>query len=371
MRIIVVGAGKMGGDVGLRFLRAALDVTFFERDTERRSAFALKLQRGMRRAKGEGEHLGQAEVLQSVDDAGTYDVLYEAVDESIAAKQAVIAEWAPRLAPAGLILTNTSSILPSMIDPRCLGLHAFYPTALTGFCEVIVPSDCPSERRLATVALAARAGLKLIVQDEARAFAVNRLMLPVQDWALRAVRNGADPEAVDTAAGKAWPFWEPLAMIDAIGLDTVASAVAAYRSRMVPEESSSLVVLEDSLRILVAAGKLGARVRDGIRHGAKVPLAAIESFSGLQPEGISPDLGHDFEVLFRNVCANALARHEMDHAGMIMALSGLFGVSYRPADGDLLNHEGREWCQRRAVESGLSYWRPSREGDVAAEAGLR
>jgi 3-hydroxyacyl-CoA dehydrogenase len=354
VHILVVGAGKMGGDVGLRFLRTGLDVTFFEHDPQRRTAFEAKLLRGMRRAAGEGEVLGRATVLQSPADAGTYDALYEAADEVLATKRAVVAEWAPRLVPDGLVLSNSSSILPSAIDVRCLGLHAFYPTYLTGFCEIVVPAGCPSERRRGTVALAARTGLKPIIQDEARAFAGNRLLLPVQDWALRAVRRGVDPEAVDAAAGRAWPGWEPLAMMDAIGLDTVANAVAAYRSRMEPDEASSYAALEEGLRSLVESGKRGGAARDGLRQGNPLPWPAKGAGAA--------DLADDFEALFRNSCARLLARKDLCAADLALVLSGLFGVPYGPSDGDLTNPEGRARSERRARESGLSYWQTARGG---------
>jgi 3-hydroxyacyl-CoA dehydrogenase/enoyl-CoA hydratase/3-hydroxybutyryl-CoA epimerase len=351
MRILVAGAGKMGRDVGLRFLRSGLDVTWVERSPDRSAAFEKRLGKDIRRAVEEGEILGRASVLVPGTPVEPFDALYEAVDEDLDAKRAVVAEWAGHLVPDGLILSNTSSILPSEIDPRCVGLHAFYPTALTGFCEVVVPADCPAQRRRAVVALAARLGLRPIVQDQTHAFAVNRLMLPVQDWALRAVVAGIDPAAVDAAAAHAWPSWEPLGMMDAIGLDTVAASVGRYRFRMNAEESAAFVVLEEGLGILVAAGKTGAKAHDGIRTGGALPWPSLGR--------IPPDLGADLEALFRNACARALAFRDIPAGGLALALSGLFGVPYRPADRDLLTPEARERCERQALATGLAYWRPA------------
>lgn len=351
MNILVVGAGRMGRDVGLRFLRSGLDVTFVEQDPDRRSAFEVRLRKDLRRAADDGDVHGQAEVLAPEAEGGPFDALFEAVDESLPAKRQVMAAWSSRLAPGALILSNSSSILPSRIDPVCVGLHAFYPAALTGFCEVVAPADCPTDRRLAVVALAARAGLRPIVEDEHSAFAVNRLMLPVQDWALRAVIRGVDPAAVDAAAVRSWPSFEPLGVMDAIGLGTVAASVAAYRSRMMPTEAAAFEVLEEGLKTLLAAGKRGARDRDGLRQGRPLPWPV----AGETPE----DLGADLEALFRNACATALARRELAPGDLALALSGLFGVPYRPADGDLLNPEARDRCERRASATGLAYWRPA------------
>jgi len=347
----------MGRDVGSRFLRSGLDVTWVERDDEARAAFERRLAKDIRRAIEEGEPVGNASVLAPGREPEPFDVLYEAVEEQLDSKRSIVAEWAGCLVPGGLILSNASSILPSEIDPRCVGLHAFYPTALTGFCEVVIQADSPPERRRAVVALAARAGLRPIVQDEARAFAVNRLMLPVQDWALRAVVAGVDPAGVDAAAGHAWPRWEPLGVMDAIGLDTVAESVGRYRSRMDAAESASYVVLEDGLRILLAAGKRGAKVRDGIRVGGALPWPA----SGRLP----PGLGLELEALFRNACAWALASRRLVPGDLALVLAGLFGVPYRPADRDLLTPEARDRCERRASATGLAYWRPA-PGDAGA-----
>ncbi len=351
MRILVAGAGKMGRDVGSRFLRAGLDVTWVERDDDRRAVFEKRLAKDIRRAAEEGETLGRSLVMAPGREVEPFDVLFEAVDETLEAKRSIVAEWAGSLVPGGLILSNASAILPSEIDPRCVGLHAFYPTALTGFCEVVVQADSPPERRRAAVALAARAGLRPIVQDEARAFAVNRLMLPVQDWALRAVVAGVDPAGVDAAAGHAWPRWEPLGVMDAIGLDTVAWSVARYRARMDAAESAAYVVLEDGLRILLAAGKRGAKVQDGIRIGGPLPW---------HPSGrLPPGLGLELEALFRNACAWALASRRLVPGDLALALGGLFGVPYRPADRDLLTPEARDRCERRASATGLAYWMPA------------
>jgi hypothetical protein len=106
------------------------------------------------------------------------------------------------------------------------------------------------------------------------------------------------------------------------------------------EESAAYVVLEDGLRSLVAAGKTGAKAHDGIRTGGALPWTSLGR--------IPPDLGADMEALFRNACARALAFRDLPAGGLALALSGLFGVPYRPADRDLLTPEARERCERQA-----------------------
>ncbi len=350
MRILVIGAGRMGRDVGLAFLRSGIDAAFVETDAGRREAAARRLARDVRRLAGEGTPVGAPSFVAPGEAVPACDALFEAVDERLETKRRVVADWASSVVSGGLLLSNASSILPSEIDPSCVGMHAFYPAALTGFCEVVVPPGCPSGRRDAVLALARRIGLVPILQDEARAFAVNRLMLPAQDWALRAVAGGADAGAVDAAASGAWPGWEPLAMMDAIGLDVVAASVARYRLRMDPAESAALAALQEGMEVLLAAGKKGARNGDGLRQGTPLPWPR----TGGLPEG----LGADLEALFRNACARALASGDLDPAGLSLALPGLFGVPYPPAEGSLLDEEARERCERRAVETGLAYWRP-------------
>jgi len=349
MRILVIGAGRMGRDVGLAFLRAGIDVAFVEADAGRREAASRRLSRDVRRLAGEGTPVGTPSFALPGEAIPACDALFETVDERPDLKRRVVAEWKPIVLPGGLLLTNASSILPSEIDPACVGMHAFYPAALAGFCEVVVPPGCPPGRRDAVLALARRIGMAPILQDEAHAFAVNRLMLPAQDWALRAVAGGADAGAVDAAASGTWPGWQPLATMDAIGLDVVAASVTRYRARMDPAESAALGSLQEGLEVLLAAGKRGAKNGDGLRQGTPLPWPC----TGGLPEG----LGADLEALFRNACARALASGEMDPTGLSLALFGLFGVPYPPAEGRLLDEEARERCERRAVETGLAYWR--------------
>lgn len=353
MRILMAGTGRMGRDLGLRFLASGLDVAWASRDPARLDALQKRLQRDLRRLAGDGGAPGRASFLAADGtggDGAPFDALLESVEEDPEAKRAVLAHWRPRLAPGALVLTNASSILPAELGPDVLGFHGFYPATLTGFCEIVLPDGCPTDLRLRTVALAARAGLTPLVQDGAHAFAVNRLLVPSQDWALRQVMAGADPAEVDAAFVKGWPGFEPLAMMDAIGLRVVAAAVARYRERMGARDAAACAALAEGLRALVQAGKTGAREGDGIRQGRPLPWPRADVPTA--------DLAGDASALFRNTVDRALARGDLDLRGLRLVMLGLFGVQYDAPSGAGRSAALRDRCLARAAGTGLAYWEP-------------
>lgn len=346
-RCLVAGSGRTGRELG-RFLAAAgHGVVWISRSPARLEA----LERAMRRAMRDSTREPEFRLLD--EEIPTADLAFESVEEDPGAKRRVAEALVRSLTPDGLLLSNSSSILPSEIHPRCAGLHGFFPLALTGFAELIVEPgpEAPPVERLTRLAQALK--LRVVLQDRRRAFAVNRLFLPVQNEAVRAVMAGADPARVDRDTAVAGMPFGALLMMDSIGLDTVWSAVQRYRARMSPPEAADLAPLASGLEALVAMGKRGRKGNDGFLCGRECPWRTGKD---APPHGA--EFARSIEALFRNSCARLLERGEIDEEGLSQALEAAFGVPY-PWVGGLPTAEVRSLLRERWIATGTGYWEPS------------
>jgi 3-hydroxyacyl-CoA dehydrogenase len=328
--VLVAGTGRMGLDVGLYFLRRGWRTSWLSGDPARRDAFALRIERETRRLADAGpasaaalDDTHGAQVLlrdeEGVPDADAPDLFLEAVGEDIALKRAVFARVAPRL-PAGTPLASvSSSILPGDIHPRCLGAHCFFPLEMTRLVEV-VRSRTGNERELAALLeLLRNAGLQAILQEESNAFAVNRLLLPLQAMAVRALRAGWPAAVVDQASITALIPFGQLSLMDAVGLDVIAPSVENYCRRLPGDEARRYAELVAALRELLAAGKRGRKNRDGFLAGAPLPWALETA-----PRGSAAALAHDFRTLAVQTCVRAIEVGEIGAGDLDLAFSSLF-----------------------------------------------
>lgn len=277
--MLLAGTGRLGRALGLHLLGQGLDLTWISRDSERLAAFAASMGRRVRALPGRARFASPSEAPEA-------EVLWETIEEDLAAKRTLLGELAPR---AALVLSNSSSLLPRELHPRALGLHVFQPVGEVRLAEAV-------GRDPALDAFAARAGFELLHEDEASAFLANRLLLPLQVAAFAALRAGADPAAIDAASAPALAGLGVLSLMDAVGLDVLAAAAAAYRARMAPDDAEAAAPLVEGLAALVAAGKRGRKNRDGLLLGGPLPWA---------PTGASPP---PLAGLVDAACREALAR---------------------------------------------------------------
>jgi len=71
---------------------------------------------------------------------------------------------------------------------------------MTGFVEWVVPAQASSNASARIRQWLTDLGLAVIEQDEARAFAVNRMLLPIQNECFTALRAGVTAARVDEAS---------------------------------------------------------------------------------------------------------------------------------------------------------------------------
>lgn len=304
--ILVAGSGKLARGIGLHLAAVGLDVCWVSRDAERLAALEATMRRRAREFPGRVS-------FATPEAAPAADVLWESIEEDPAAKAELLGRLAAR---AALVLSNSSSILPSDLHPRAAGLHVFHPVGEVRLAEAILPAGYPD--RAALEAFATRAALDLLVEDERSAFVATRILLPLQAEAFRCLAAGVTPARLDVASESALLPVGILTLMDAIGLDVLAAATAAYQRRMSPEHAAAVAPLVEGLALLVAQGKRGRKNRDGILVGAPLPW----------PEtGASPPPG--LSALVADGCRAARDRGLATTEALDRVLAEVWGASAR------------------------------------------
>lgn len=363
---VVAGTGRMGLDSGLFFLRRGWRVTWLSGTPERRDEFSRRITRELLRltdadpgaARAVGAHVC---LLDDLDAVAAPAFFLEAVREDVAQKQSVFGRAAALFGAGTPLATVSSSILPGEIHPRCLGAHGFFPLEITRLVEVVAPST-GSGGAAALLGILREAGLHTIIQSPANAFSVNRLLLPLQAEAVRALRAGWQPTVVDAASATPLVPFGQLSLMDAVGLDVIAAAVTNYCRRMLPGEARDYDELRETLQALLAAGKRGKKNRDGFLAGSPLPWPADAS------NGEVVALAPDFAALAANTCTRAIESGEISAADLDLAFSSLFATAV-PLDEERSRCRDSHQLERLALlhrETDRSYFLPEPSGPMAA-----
>ncbi|NUS61358.1 MAG: 3-hydroxyacyl-CoA dehydrogenase [Lysobacter sp.] len=232
VRVHVVGAGVMGGDIAAWSAYKGFEVTLADREQRFIDA---GLARGQalfdKRIKDAAKRPAVAARLRgdlTGEGAASADLVIEAIIENPDAKRALYAQVEPQLKPDALLTTNTSSIpLTELRDhlthpARFAGLHYFNPVAMMPLVEIIhhdaMADD--TERRLAAFC---RAIDKLPVPVAGTpGFLVNRVLFPYMLEAMAAYADGIPGPVIDKAAVKFGMPMGPIELVDTVGLDVAA-----------------------------------------------------------------------------------------------------------------------------------------------------
>ena len=325
MNLLVLGSGKMALDVGSYFLARGHAVTWRTGSAARRDDIARRVATAARRAaRALGIPPDRVPARAEPPDANDLfrpDVVIETTREDVEAKREAFRRIAPRLAAGTLLLSNSSSILPGEIVSGCAGMHFFFPAELTGLVEIIFPDGFPAERAEAVRRLARDAGLSFIEQDERTAFAVNRLLVPLQAEVMRALTEGTPPAVADARAVSDLLPRGPLRFMDAVGLDVIADAAARYVARMPEADARDVRVLPESLALVVARGKLGDKNGSGLLSGDPLPWPAREPRPG-EADALRARL----RGVFLATCRRFLDDGDLDRRALDLVLRVILGA---------------------------------------------
>ena len=264
-RVLVVGAGQMGGGIAQVVAASGRSVLLHdslqgatERALESMARSLAKL------AEKDGaqpdEVLARIEV---VDDVVPADLLIEAVVEDAGVKEALLRRADGLLPPDAILASNTSSIPITTLaaatgrPERVIGMHFFNPVPVLELVEVVRAVQTSDETAAAIVELARDLGKTPAEARDFPGFVSNRILMPCVNEAAYALMEGvAEPAAIDTIAklGFAHPLG-PLALADLIGLDTCVAIMQVLHEGLGNPKYAPCPLL----RQYVAAGRLGRK----------------------------------------------------------------------------------------------------------------
>ena len=264
-RVLVVGAGQMGGGIAQVVATSGRRVFLYDAapGAVERGLAAMRKSLGRLAEKGgppADEVLGR---IEPVGELVAADLMVEAVVEDRAVKEDVF-RAADALFPAeGVLASNTSSIPISSLagvtgrPDRVIGMHFFNPVPVMGLVEVVRGRETSDETAEAITALAAELGKTPAVANDFPGFVSNRILMPFINEAVWALYEGvAEPEAIDTIAklGFNHPIG-PLALADLIGLDTCVAIMEVLEEGLGDARYAPCPLLREH----VAAGRLGRK----------------------------------------------------------------------------------------------------------------
>jgi 3-hydroxyacyl-CoA dehydrogenase/enoyl-CoA hydratase/3-hydroxybutyryl-CoA epimerase len=334
----VVGAGVMGGDIAAWCALRGLSVTLEDRAIE-------YIDPALKRAhelfeKRVRDPAGRADVRErlraDVEGAGVEraDVIIEAIFEDLEAKQALYARLEPRMKPAALLATNTSSITLEPLGAklarpeRLVGLHFFNPVAQMPLIEIVRSASTSPDVAQAALVFARQLDKLPVPCRSAPGFVVNRVLMPYLQEAMLAAQEGVPLAVIDRAAVDFGMPMGPVELADIVGLDVarnVGRIIAAELGRPGPDLAQ--------LEALVAAKKLGRKSGAGFyewKDGKAVKPPAAGDAPG-------PDLIDRLILVLVNECAACLREGVVDEPDLIDA-AVIFGTGFAPFRGGPLTY---------------------------------
>ncbi len=274
-KIMVIGAGQMGGGIAQVAAQSGLQVVLNDIDAgfiEKRIAFIDKtLARNVEKGRiSEGE---KSEILArlipstSLQDAADVDFVVEAAIENMEIKERIFRDLDAIAKPGVILATNTSSLPITEIaavtnrPANVIGMHFMNPVPVMTLVEIIRGIATSDEVYQIVEELARRMGKTPVEVNDYPGFISNRVLMPMINEAIYCVYEGvAEPEAVDQVMklGMNHPMG-PLTLADFIGLDTCLAIMEVLYEGFADSKYRPCPLL----RKMVKAGWLGKKSGQG------------------------------------------------------------------------------------------------------------
>ncbi len=269
-RILVVGAGQMGGGIAQVMAASGRRVFLHDAAPGAVEKGLAGMRKSLERLAAKGAPHDPDDVLsrvEPVDELVDADLMVEAVVEDAGVKQDVFRRADAALGHEAVLASNTSSIpIASLAEvtgrpERVIGMHFFNPVPVMDLVEVVRAPGTSDETVSEIVELARELGKTPAEVNDFPGFVSNRILMPLINEAAYALADGvAEPDAIDTIAklGFNHPMG-PLALADLIGLDTCVSIMEVLRDGLGDSKYEPCPLLREN----VAAGRLGRKSGQG------------------------------------------------------------------------------------------------------------
>lgn len=274
-KIMVIGAGQMGGGIAQVAAQAGLTVVLNDIDAtlvNNRVAFIDKtLSRNVEKGRitEDEKQEALARLIPSTDlqDADDVDFVVEAASEKMEIKAQIFRKLDEIARPGVILATNTSSLPITEIaavtgrPESVIGMHFMNPVPVMTLVEVIRGIATSNEVYQTVEDLAKAMGKTPVEVNDYPGFISNRVLMPMINEAIYCVYEGvAETEAVDQVMklGMNHPMG-PLTLADFIGLDTCLAIMEVLYEGFADSKYRPCPLL----RKMVKAGWLGKKSGQG------------------------------------------------------------------------------------------------------------
>jgi 3-hydroxyacyl-CoA dehydrogenase/enoyl-CoA hydratase/3-hydroxybutyryl-CoA epimerase len=306
-RVGVVGAGVMGGSIAALFAQNGNRVRLRDITPEaiqvglaRVKEIYASLEKKRRMSRREAaNHLAAITATTSLAGFEDVPVVVEAVVEDLDVKKTVFRDIEARVSPGALLATNTSSLsvgaMQSALErpERLVGLHFFNPVHRMPLVEVVRGPRSSEESILRGEAIARSLGKIPLRVEDGPGFAVNRILGPYLNEAVRLFEEGYSPVGIDRALRDFGMPMGPFELLDEVGLDVAAKVAGvlhgALGARVKPPEVMERLLAEPGLRGKKTGKGFYLHGRWSGRGGRPSPNPAALRLGGTGGSNFKPD----------------------------------------------------------------------------------
>jgi 3-hydroxyacyl-CoA dehydrogenase len=232
-KVAIIGAGTMGGGIGMAFANAGFPVTLVEVKQEAldrgletiRKNYAATVSKGRLAHDEMDKRMARFSTALDYNAIRDVDLVIEAVFEDIGVKERVFRTLDETMKPGAILASNTSTLDLDRIASftkrpgDVIGMHFFSPANVMRLLEV-VRGKATAKDVLATVMQLSKKIRKLgVVSGVCDGFIGNRMLEEYLRQAYFLVEEGALPQQVDKALQDWGLAMGPFAMMDMAGQD--------------------------------------------------------------------------------------------------------------------------------------------------------
>jgi len=327
----VVGCGKMGTNLfhflaGFPF-RLVLICKSVEAAEKIRKSFKRKLGRSLKHGLTDrvtyDYRLSNTIISQSLKDLKDCELVIESISENLEFKKYLFQNLDQIVFETCILASNSSSISPEDLIPHkrrkhnTIGLHFFYPVALTDLTEVNTLNTTSPETISFIKSFLNRINKFHLVFSETSNFTINKMFLKLQAGCCLLHRQfGLSYARIDTIIKETLFPVGVFEFFDHVGIDTMLAAVKNYLKDAAGDQFYYPLI--DELETLYKKGKLGKKSGEGFYQYQNTIIPDSLQGKDIQQEILTGEIKNMlyqwyldpiYQLVANNICMEAEIEH--------------------------------------------------------------